>query len=403
MPTLNKKHILLGVTGGIAAYKSAEIIRRLREQGAEVRVVMTPAAKEFITPLTFQALSGHQVLSDWDQQSSAFAMDHIAEARWADIILVAPATADFMAKLAHGFAGDMLTTLCLAANAPIVIAPAMNQQMWSNPATWANKNLLLERGVRLLGPAAGSQACGEEGVGRMLEPAEITALLSEQFSCADLNGVQVMITAGPTQEPIDAVRYISNYSSGKMGYALAAAAAARGAEVLLISGPVNLPCPIGVKRICVETAQQMQDVVIQHIDTCEIFIASAAVADYRCAEVNTQKIKKNPAGIQLNLVPNPDILAQVAQRPNPPFTVGFAAETENLRSNALQKLAQKNLDMIAANDVSSSHAGFHADQNALLVLWSHGEEEFSLRPKTQLAADLLKLIIQRFIAKKQGA
>ena len=399
MSPLDKKHILLGVTGGIAAYKSAELIRRLREQGAEVRVAMTKAARELVTPLTFQALSGHQVLLSWEQQSSEFAMDHIALARWADMILIAPATADFMAKLAHGFASDILTTLCLAATAPIFIAPATNQQMWSNPATQANKNLLVERGLRLLGPAPGSQACGEEGIGRMLEPVEITAALGQAFSSRDLQGLRLLITAGPTQEPIDPVRYISNHSSGKMGYALAAAAAAAGAEVILVSGPVNLACPVGVQRIGVTTAQQMATAVMQHLDGCQIFIGAAAVADYHCVQVNAQKVKKSAAGIQLALVPNPDILALVTARKNPPFTVGFAAETENLRSNALQKLTQKHLDMIAANDVSGSDSGFNSDQNAILLLWSGGEQEFSKRPKTQLAADLLKLVVVHYHAK----
>ncbi len=396
MTILDNKRILLGITGGIAAYKSADLIRRLREQGAEVRVAMTSSAKELVTPLTFQALSGHQVLLDWEQQSSEFAMDHIALARWADIILIAPATADFMAKLAHGFASDILTTLCLAASSPIMLAPAMNQQMWKNVATQANKKLLMERGIALIGPAPGSQACGEEGMGRMLEPVDIIAALQFQFADKNLRGIRLLITAGPTREPIDPVRFISNHSSGKMGYALAAAAANAGAEVTLISGLVNLPCPARVERVCVDTAQQMYAAVIERIDGCEIFIAAAAVADYRCAETALQKIKKNTVQMQLTLVPNPDILAAVTLRENRPFTVGFAAETENLRENALKKLTQKHLDMIAANNVSAKDSGFNSDQNALLVLWPGGEIEFSLRAKTQLAEDLLQVVMQRY-------
>lgn len=396
MSLLQNKHILLGISGGIAAYKSADLVRRLREAGAEVRVVMTEAAQELITPLTFQALSAYPVCVDWQQATSNFAMDHIALARWADVVLIAPATADCLAKLAHGLASDVLTTLCLATKAPLAVAPAMNQQMWQHPATQANVQCLLKRGVRLFGPGSGSQACGDEGLGRMLEPLQLVTELAGLFAGNDLQGLRFMVTAGPTQEAIDPVRYISNHSSGKMGYALAQAAANAGAEVTLISGPTQLCCPSKVTCVPVVTAEQMHAAVMARIAACDIFIAAAAVADYRCATVAGQKLKKSPGNLELTLTPNPDILAAVSKQTNPPFTVGFAAETENLAEHALQKLQAKHLDMIAANNVADPDTGFGSEQNALLVLWEGGQQEFSLRPKAQLAMDLLKLIVQRY-------
>jgi phosphopantothenoylcysteine decarboxylase/phosphopantothenate--cysteine ligase len=310
---LLNKHILLGVTGGIAAYKSADLVRRLRDAGAEVRVVMTAAAQSLVAPLTFQALSGHKVLLDWEQPDSNFAMDHIALTRWADLILIAPTTADFMAKLAHGFASDVLSTLCLAADIPIILAPAMNQQMWQNPATQANKKRLLELGMQLLGPAEGSQACGDYGLGRMLEPGDIIQLLPSYLNSPILQGIQVVLTAGPTQEAIDPVRYLSNHSSGKMGYALAQVAVMLGAEVTLISGPTHLDCPYGIKRISVVTAQQMYDAVLSLVPQCDIFIAAAAVSDYKPVTVASQKMKKNSEALTLELESTSDILKAVVQ------------------------------------------------------------------------------------------
>jgi phosphopantothenoylcysteine decarboxylase/phosphopantothenate--cysteine ligase len=396
---LLNKHILLGVTGGIAAYKSADLVRRLRDAGAEVRVVMTAAAQGLVTPLTFQALSGHKVSLDWEQADSAFAMDHIALARWADLILIAPATADFMAKLAHGFADDVLGTLCLAAKTPIVVAPAMNQQMWQNLATQANKKRLLELGMRLLGPAEGSQACGDYGLGRMLEPVDIVQCLPSYLQSQILQGTKVLLTAGPTQEAIDPVRYLSNYSSGKMGYALAQVAAMLGAEVTLISGPTNLACPYQVNRISVLTAQQMYETVLSTVEKTDItiFISAAAVADYRPAITASQKMKKISENVTLELEKTPDILKIVAQKKPEIFSIGFAAETENVLENARHKLQQKNIDMIIANQVGvgQTDGGFNSDKNAVTALWKGGEQAFPLCLKTELAGDLWELIVKR--------
>ena len=398
--TLLNKRILLGVTGGIAAYKSADLVRRLRDAGAQVRVVMTAAAQTFVTPQTFQALSGNPVLTDDQAAHSDFAMDHIAVARWAEVILIAPATADFMAKLAHGFANDALSTLCLAAHTPIFLAPAMNQHMWANPATQANQKILLERHFIFLGPAMGSQACGDYGPGRMWGPAEILQALENSFADKFLQDLRIIITAGPTREAIDPVRYISNQSSGKMGYALAQAAANRGANVLLISGPTALTCPANVERVEVLTAEQMQAAVMGAINNCDIFIAAAAVADYRPVAVAPQKIKKQAVDYQLELIRNPDILSAVASQAPPPFTVGFSAETENVVANARSKLVQKNIDIIAANNVATDGIGFDSEDNALTVLWKTGEEEFSLRSKALLAEDLLTVICRLFREKQ---
>ncbi len=391
--SLEHKRILLGVTGGIAIYKSADLVRRLREAGAEVRVVMTNAAKSLMTPLAFQALSGYSVLSDWDGQSSEFAMDHIALTRWADLILIAPCTADFMAKLAHGLADDVLSTLCLAATVPILVAPAMNKHMWDNPATQFNKAQLEQRGASIIPPESGAQVCGDVGVGRMVEVDAILSSLVEMFSkTTRLQEVRVLITAGPTQEPIDPVRFISNHSSGKMGYALAEAAAAAGAKVTLVSGPCQLTLSQSIEKIAVITAQQMFDAVMAKQADCDIFIAVAAVADYHCVNIASQKMSKGQEELTLVLQPTPDILAAVAQQNQRLFTVGFAAETEHVVENARGKLHEKHLQLIIANDVSQANIGFHSDQNACIALWDQGEKNFSARSKRQLAVDLLDLI-----------
>jgi phosphopantothenoylcysteine decarboxylase/phosphopantothenate--cysteine ligase len=391
------RKILLGVTGGIAAYKSADLVRRLIDRGAEVQVVMTRGAQQFVTPLTFQALSGRPVRTDlWDEAAEA-AMGHIELARWADQILVAPATAEFLARLAHGFADDLLTTLCLATSAPIAVAPAMNRQMWANAATQSNVQVLKERGVRLLGPASGEQACGEVGMGRMLEPLEI---VDEIFAPAPnengvLAGLKVVVTAGPTRERIDPVRFISNRSSGKMGYAVAEAARDAGAKVVLVSGPVQIPAPRGIERVDVESAEQMLGAVQRHLQDADIFIAAAAVSDYRCSEIAREKIKKTSDSLTLSLTRAPDVLATVGKSCAPPFLVGFAAETENVERNALAKLTGKNLDMIAANKVGDG-LGFDRDENALTVYWNGGKQELSLQSKCALARELIALIAQRY-------
>lgn len=397
--TLLGKKIVLGVTGSIAAYKSADLVRRLGDAGAELRVVMTKGACEFITPLTLQTLSGHPVaieLLDADQES---AMGHIKLARWADWILIAPASADTVARLAHGRADDLLTALCLASESPLVIAPAMNNKMWQNQATQENLAKLQARGVQLLGPASGDQACGEQGAGRLLEPLDIVAGLSKLVVPAKLRGKRVMVTAGPTYEPIDPVRFIGNRSSGKMGFAMAAAAAEAGADVVLIAGPVHLTTPHGVTRINVETAQQMHDAVIDAVAECDIFVSCAAVADYQLEIVADNKIKKTKnEKLQLDLIPTLDIVSAVTSLSNKPFVVGFAAETQQLAVFAQAKLKMKKLDMIAANQVGEN-IGFAVDNNALQVFWSHGSKVLPLKSKSQLARDLMTLIIERYDAK----
>jgi len=387
--------ILLGVTGGIAAYKSAELVRRLRDRGAEVQVVMTAGARQFITPLTFQALTGRPVRTDlWDEAAEA-AMGHIELARWADRVLVAPASADFLARLAHGLADDLLTTLCLATDAPLSVAPAMNRLMWANAATQANVALLRSRGVAVLGPAEGDQACGETGPGRMLEPAELMDALAPQGATKRvLAGLKVMITAGPTRERIDPVRFITNRSSGKMGFAVAEAAREAGAEVVLVSGPVNVATPPGVRRVDVETAEQMMNAVNQHVADTDIFIAAAAVSDYRPVQCASEKIKKTSDSLTLALSRTTDILATVAARAPRPFVVGFAAETQNVERNALAKLEGKRLDMIAANQVGDNLA-FDCEDNALTVYWPGGKQDLGRAPKRQLAAALVSLIAER--------
>lgn len=397
MERLVNKRILLGVTGGIAAYKSAILLRRLQDAGAEVRVVMTAGAQEFITPLTMQALSGNPVHTDLLDTRAEAAMGHIELARWADLILIAPASANFIARMAHGHGADLLSTLCLATDSPIAITPAMNQQMWADPATQTNILLLEERGVRILGPDAGTQACGEVGPGRMLEPEDIAALAADVFDHALLTGKHVVVNAGPTREAIDPVRYITNQSSGKMGYAIAAAAMEAGAKVTLISGPVNIAAPARVKRIDVTSALEMHQACLDVVaEGCDIFIATAAVADYRATEVSDKKIKKSTGEIHLTLVKNPDIVADVAEHEKRPFTVGFAAETHDVVEYARGKLKSKNLDMIATNDVSGKNVGFNSDNNALTVIWPGGHKVLPLAGKSQIAQQLIELIAIRY-------
>ncbi len=397
------KRILLGVTGGIAAYKSADLVRRLRERGAEVQVVMTAAAREFVGPITFQALSGRPVRTDlWDSAAEA-AMGHIELARWAELVLIAPASADFLARLAIGTADDLLATLCLATEVPIAVAPAMNRVMWNNAATAANVALLRQRGVRILGPAQGEQACGEIGEGRMLEPVELADRAAELLPCdGPLRGRRVLITAGPTRERIDPVRFISNRSSGKMGFALAQAARESGAEVVLISGPVALPTPPGVRRVDVESAEAMLVAVQREVAQAHIFISTAAVADYRPANPAEQKIKKTSDRLHLDMERTADVLATVAARPERPFVVGFAAETESVEQNARAKLLKKNLDMIAANEVSHTK-GFDCEDNHLVVLWRNARQDLGSGPKLALARALMRLIAESYAASLAGA
>ena len=385
--------ILLGVTGGIAAYKSAELVRLLKKSGREVRVVMTRGAEAFMTPLTFQALSGEPVRTSLLDPDAEAGMGHIELAKWADQIVVAPASADFIARLANGMADDLLTTLCCATESPIAVAPAMNQAMWSNRRTLRNIGLLeSDPQIQLWGPDQGSQACGDVGPGRMLEPAALFELIVGSGKGA-LSGKRVVITAGPTREPIDPVRYISNHSSGKMGYALASAASAAGAEVTLISGPVALDAPVGVERHFVTTAQEMLDVSSEAVDKgCDLFIATAAVADYRPDVCASDKIKKSSDAMNVALVRNPDTLATIAGRADAPFTVGFAAETRDLERYALDKMSRKHLNMIVANDVSAPGLGFNSDDNAVTVFWPGGRESLGPESKTSLSRRLIALI-----------
>ena len=396
------RRVLLGVTGGIAAYKAADLVRRLKERGAEVQVVMTAGAQKFVAPLTFQALSGRAVRSDlWDPQAEA-AMGHIELARWAELVLVAPASADFLARLAAGRADDLLSTLCLATSAPVWVAPAMNRLMWANAATAANVATLVARGVRLLGPGVGDQACGETGPGRMLEPAELAAAVFAAELAGPLAGRHVVISAGPTREAIDPVRFISNRSSGKMGFAVAAAARDAGARVTLVSGPVGLPTPPGVERVDVESAAQMYAAVHAAVAGADIYIGAAAVADYTPARFASQKIKKTSECLELALTRAPDILASVAALERRPFTVGFAAETSEVERHARDKLARKRLDLIAANEVGADLA-FDREDNALLVLWSGGRRELALKSKGDLAREFVALLAERYAARAAEA
>lgn len=394
------KKILLGISGGIAAYKSADLVRRLKDRGAEVRVILTNAAAEFITPLTLQALSGHPVGQSLLDPAAEAAMGHIELAKWADLILVAPASADVVARISHGLANDLLTSCILASAAPLAIAPAMNQQMYQNIATQQNLATLKSRNIHIYGPAAGSQACGDVGLGRMLEPLQLVdAVINTLTAPQDLAGVSIVITAGPTREAIDPVRYISNHSSGKMGFALAQAAAARGAKVTLISGPVQLATPDGVSRIDVVSAEQMCEAALTAATNHDIFIGCAAVADFRMADVATQKLKKQAGSdtLTLQLVKNPDIIARVAALTSQrPFTVGFAAETENVAAYATQKLTQKNLDLICANDVSDPALGFNSEQNAITVYSKDGSFPLGQHSKHDLAKALISLIFEHY-------
>jgi len=397
MSAITSLKVLLGVTGGIAAYKSAELVRRLREQGAEVQVVMTEGARHFVGTATFQALSGRPVRGDlWDASAEA-AMGHIELARWADHVVIAPASADFLARLAHGHANDLLTTLCLATDAPVSVAPAMNRLMWANAATQANVATLRARGIAIIGPAEGEQACGETGAGRMVEPADILAAVLPRTPAngGALAGRKVLVTAGPTRERIDPVRFITNRSSGKMGYAVAEAARDAGAEVVIVSGPVNVPTPAGVRRIDVETAEQMLNAVRDQLPGTDIFIAAAAVSDYRPVQAAAEKIKKTSDSLMLALSRTTDILATVAAGSPRPFVVGFAAETQNVERNALAKLEGKRLDMIAANQVGDGLA-FDCEDNALTVYWPGGKRELARASKRDVAAGLVSAIAERF-------
>ena len=393
MQTLAGKKILLGISGGIAAYKCAELTRRLIERGAQVQVVMTKAAKEFITPLTMQAVSGRPVSDSLLDPAAEASMGHIELAKWADLVLLAPATADLIARMSAGMGNDLLTTLVLATDSPVAVSPAMNQQMYRNVATQENIATLARRGMHIWGPAAGEQACGDVGPGRMLEPMQLVHLCEQFFQPKLLAGKSLLITAGPTREAIDPVRYISNHSSGKMGFALANAAAQLGAKVTLISGPVSLNTPAGVERINVASAQEMHDAVMAHAPSHDAFISCAAVADYRPENVASQKLKKteNNDQMTINMVKNPDIVATVANMTEQrPFTVGFAAETNDVESYARGKLVKKNLDMICANDVSVEGQGFNSNDNAITLFWSEGEQALALESKEALSFRILE-------------
>jgi len=397
---LSGKKILLGVTAGIAAYKAPDLVRRLRDRGAQVRVVMTASATRMVAPTVFQAVSGHPVRRDlWDEEAEA-AMGHIELARWADALVIAPATAHCMARLAAGFAGDLLSTLCLASEAPLFLAPAMNHVMWRHAATRANRATLAARGVRFVGPGEGAQACGETGPGRMAEPAEVVAAVAAHFQAASggaLAGLRVLVTAGPTREAIDPVRFVSNRSSGKMGFAVAEAAAEAGARVTLVAGPVNIATPAGVERVDVESAREMHDAALARAGEADVYIGAAAVSDYRPAEVPEHKIKKRSDTLDLHLVKCPDVLATVAALPGGPFTVGFAAETEKLEAHATEKLTRKNLGMIVANLVGVN-LGFDRDDNSAVILWPGGRVEIGQTTKTDLARRIIAVVGERYRA-----
>ncbi|WP_448547086.1 bifunctional phosphopantothenoylcysteine decarboxylase/phosphopantothenate--cysteine ligase CoaBC [Thalassotalea fusca] len=395
MQNLQGKNIVLGITGGIAAYKIPDLVRRLKEQGANVRCVMTNGAKAFITPLTLQAVSANPVSDSLLDPQAELAMGHIELAKWADLILIAPASADTIARITAGMADDLLSTICLATSAPIVVSPAMNQQMWQAAATQQNITTLKGRGVHIWGPGIGEQACGDVGAGRMLEVAELVELTLSFFQPRELAGQHWVITAGPTQEAIDPVRYISNHSSGKMGYAIAQAAYNAGAKVTIISGPVAIEPSAGIERQSVLSALDMHQAALAIAPSATVFIACAAVADYRVEQVATQKIKKSADSMQINLVKNPDIVADVAALPDKPFTVGFAAETQDVVKYAKGKLVNKNLDLIAANDVAIEGQGFGSENNALTVIGTDFETQLALSSKTQLATELVEIIRQQ--------
>jgi len=416
MQALSRKHIIIGITGGIAAYKSADLTRRLIEAGADVRIIMTDAATEFVTPLTFQALSGHPVFFDNSDEASTSGMKHIELARWADAIVIAPASANTIAKLAQGRADNLLTTTCLASEAIKCFAPAMNRVMWDDLSTQANCKMLNDKGWSQLGPTSGLQACGETGEGRMIEVNDILASLAQCFKSGELQNLNLVIAAGPTYEAIDPVRFIGNRSSGRMGYAIACAAQEAGANVTLISGPSHLQPPEALTFIAVESAEEMQRAVLSTMNNCHIYISAAAVSDYRVKNVAQQKIKKTEDTLTLQLTKNDDIISAVANHKNRPYVVGFAAETENVIENAKQKLIRKNLDMIVANDVSESPGeetgigsdigpgiGFNSEYNALHVFWAQnnqdgGEQHFDIARKSQLAKLLIALIAKEYKA-----
>ncbi|WP_336279670.1 bifunctional phosphopantothenoylcysteine decarboxylase/phosphopantothenate--cysteine ligase CoaBC [Cronobacter dublinensis] len=400
---LTGKKIVLGVSGGIAAYKTPELVRRLRERGAEVRVAMTEAAKAFITPLSLQAVSGFPVSDSLLDPAAEAAMGHIELGKWADLVILAPATADLIARVAAGMANDLVTTICLATPSPVAVVPAMNQQMYRNVATQHNIELLAARGLHIWGPDSGSQACGDVGPGRMLDPLEIVELAVNHFAPVnDLQHLNIMITAGPTRERLDPVRYITNDSSGKMGFAVAAAASARGARVTLVAGPVALPTPAGVERIDVESALEMEAAVQQRAQQQHIFIGCAAVADYRAETISSEKIKKQGDELTLKMVKNPDIVAGVAALvENRPYVVGFAAETNNVEEYARQKRLRKNLDLICANDVSLAGQGFNSDTNALHLFWQEGDKVLPLERKALLGQRLLDEIVTRYDEKNR--
>ncbi|MFB0711160.1 bifunctional phosphopantothenoylcysteine decarboxylase/phosphopantothenate--cysteine ligase CoaBC [Buttiauxella noackiae] len=397
------KKIVLGVSGGIAAYKTPELVRRLRERGAEVRVVMTEAAKAFITPLSLQAVSGYPVSDSLLDPAAEAAMGHIELGKWADLVILAPATADLIARITAGMANDLVSTICLATPAPVAVLPAMNQQMYRATATQHNLEVLSTRGLLIWGPDSGSQACGDVGPGRMLDPLTIVEMAAQHFTVIkDLQHLNVMITAGPTRERLDPVRYITNDSSGKMGFAIAAAAAARGANVTLISGPVSLPTPSWVKRIDVTTALEMEATVQQHVQGQQIFVGCAAVADYRAAAVAEEKIKKQGDEITIKMIKNPDIVAGVAALlTHRPYVVGFAAETNNVEEYARQKRVSKNLDLICANDVSQEGQGFNSENNALHLFWQDGDKVLPLERKELLGHLLLNEIVTRYDEKNR--
>jgi len=390
-------NILVGISGGIAAYKSPDLVRRLREHGADVRVVMTEAATSFIGELSLQAVSGHRVHRHMMDPEAEAAMGHIELARWADKILIAPASANCMAQLAHGFANDLLTTVALASQAPLYVAPAMNQQMWANIATQENLKTLINRGVEVIGPGVGDQACGEVGAGRMEEPAMIAEQIMTSTSDQSLQDKHIMITAGPTQEAIDPVRYVTNHSSGKMGFALAAAAVRAGAKVTLISGPVTIQTPLGVERINVTSATDMHNQVMQNLDTVDVFIGCAAVADYGITEPASQKLKKTDDQLVLTMVKNPDIIGTVANQADKPYCVGFAAETNDVEAFGRKKLQAKQLDMICINDVSDQSIGFNSDDNELTVVSASSDDSQTITKssKSLIAKKLLQLIAEQ--------
>jgi phosphopantothenoylcysteine decarboxylase/phosphopantothenate--cysteine ligase len=401
MSSLTNKRILLGVTGGIAAYKSAELIRRLQDQGADVRVVMTHGATEFITPLTLQALSGHPVHMELLDPETESVMGHIELARWADVVLIAPATANFISRMVQGQGNDLLSAVCLAAQCGIAVAPAMNQGMWSNPATQDNVKKLIGNGTHIFGPEEGLQACGEVGAGRLLDVDGIVELTAKLFPSTLLSGKKVVITAGPTREAIDPVRFISNHSSGKQGYALAEAAIEAGASVVLVSGPTSIAAPDRCTLVSIESADDMLNAVMAEANGCDVFIGVAAVADFKPVQRESQKIKKGDAPsnqtMHLELIENPDIIATVAGLEDRPFTVGFAAETENVVDYAKRKLEKKGLDMIIANDVSDASIGFNSDNNRTIALWKNHEEDLPMASKQEVARRIVKLISDRLV------